>query len=196
MFAIFNSFGTEHALEVRSYLNTAKVPQLFVGTGARKIFQGRKDFPWTMGFLPSFYGEGFLYGRYIATHSPGARIAVLYENDDFGKDLRDGLRKGLNGKAKIVGTASYEVTDDDISAQIASLKATRANTLALFALPRHVTQAIASANNVAWRPQYYVSAVSSSEHAGRRKVRSAQRSSSSPPTPVSRRTRARGSTSP
>ena len=161
VFAIFNSIGTEHTLEVRAYLNAAKVPQLFVGTGARKVLQGRKAFPWTMGFLPSFYGEGFLYGRYIATHAPGARIAVLYENDDFGKDLRDGLRKGLNGKATIVGTASYEVTDDDTSAQIASLKATRANTLALFAGPRQVTDAIASASKLAWRPQYYISAVSS-----------------------------------
>jgi branched-chain amino acid transport system substrate-binding protein len=161
VFAIFNSIGTEHTLEVRPYLNAAKVPQLFVGTGARKIFQGRKEFPWTMAFLPSFYGEGVLYGRYIAAHSPGARIAVLYENDDYGKDLRDGLRKGLNGKAKIVGTASYELTDEDTSAQIASLKATRANTLALFALPKQVVQAFTSAYNLGWTPRYYISAASS-----------------------------------
>jgi ABC-type branched-subunit amino acid transport system substrate-binding protein len=161
VFAIFNSIGTEHTLEVRPYLNTAKVPQLFAGTGARKILQGRKDFPWTMAFMPSFYGEGFLYGRHIATHSPGARVAVLYENDDFGKDLRDGLRKGLSGKAKIVGTASYEATDDDTSAQITALKATRANTLVLFALPKQVVQAFSSAFKLSWKPRYYLSSVSS-----------------------------------
>jgi branched-chain amino acid transport system substrate-binding protein len=160
VFAIFNSIGTEHMLSVRPYLNQLKVPQLFVGTGARKIFQGGKQYPWTIGYLPSFYGEGALYGRYIAAHSPTARIAVLYENDDYGKDLRDGLRKGLHGKGKIVGTASYELTDPDLAAQIASLKATHANTLALFALPQQVIRAFIAAHKLGWEPQFYVSSVS------------------------------------
>jgi branched-chain amino acid transport system substrate-binding protein len=160
VFAIFNSIGTENTLAVRSYLNQLKVPQLFVGTGARKIFRGRKQYPWTMAYLPSFYGEGSLYGRSIAASSPAARIAVLYENDDYGEDLRDGLRKGLQGKGRIVGTASYELTDTDVAAQIASLKATHANTLVLFALPKQVTQAFVAANKLGWRPRYFVSAAS------------------------------------
>jgi branched-chain amino acid transport system substrate-binding protein len=160
VFAIFNSIGTEHVLAVRPYLNQVKVPQLFVDTGARKIFQGRKQFPWTIGYVPSFYGEGALYGRYIAAHSPAAKIAVLYENDDYGKDLRDGLRKGLQGKGKIVGAASYELTDADVSAQIASLEATHANTLALFAQPMQVIQAVLAARKLGWQPRYYLSAVS------------------------------------
>jgi branched-chain amino acid transport system substrate-binding protein len=160
VFAIFNSIGTEQTLAVRSYLNQLKVPQLFVGTGARKIFQGRKPYPWTIAFPPSFYGEGMLYGRYIAASSPTARIAVLYENDDYGKDLRDGLRKGLLGKAKIVGAASYELTDADVAAQIASLKSTHANTLVLFALPKQVAQAFVAAHKLGWQPRYFLSAAS------------------------------------
>jgi branched-chain amino acid transport system substrate-binding protein len=160
VFAIFNSIGTAQTLSVRSYLNQLKVPQLFAGTGGRKILQARKQYPWTMAYLPSYYGEGALYGRYIAASSPKARIAVLYENDDFGKDLRDGLRKGLQGKGQIVGAASYEPTDTDVAAQIASLKATRANMLALFAQPKQVTQAFVAATKLGWRPRYFVSAAS------------------------------------
>ncbi len=150
VFAIFNSIGTEHMLAVRPFLNQAKVPQLFVGAGSRAFFSQAKQYPWTMGYLPSFYAEGALYGRYIASTSPKARIAVLYENDDYGKDMLDGLKKGLHGKAKIVGTASYELTDSDMSAQIAALKATRADTLALFALPKQVIQAFLAAHKLGW----------------------------------------------
>ena len=160
VFAIFNSIGNEQMLAVRSYLNTAKVPQLFVGTGSRKVFQGSKQYPWTMAFLPSYVGEGRLYGRHIAMHVPNARIAVLYENDDYGNDLRDGLRKGLHGTGRIVGAASYELTDEDMSAQIASLKAMHANTLALFGQPKQVVQAFIAASRLGWQPHYYVSAAS------------------------------------
>jgi ABC-type branched-chain amino acid transport systems, periplasmic component len=110
--------------------------------------------------LPSFYGEGKLYGRYIAAHTPKARVAILYENDDYGKDLRDGAKAGLGAKAKIVGTASYELTDADMSSQIASLKASRADTLMLFALPKEVIQAFLAAHKLGWQPHYFVSAVS------------------------------------
>jgi branched-chain amino acid transport system substrate-binding protein len=160
VFAIFNSIGTEHMLAVRPFLNQAKVPQLFVGTGARAIYDQGKQYPWTIGYLPSFYGEGQLYGRYIASTTPNARIAVLYENDDYGKDLRAGLTKGLHGKGKIVGTASYELTDADVSSQIAALKSRHANTLALFALPKQVIQAFLAAHKLGWQPRYFVSNVS------------------------------------
>jgi branched-chain amino acid transport system substrate-binding protein len=160
VFAIFNSIGTEHMIAVRPFLNASKVPQLFVGSGARSITSGAKQYPWTLGFLPSFYGEGEVYGRYIAKRTPKARIAVLYENDDYGKDLRDGLKKGLAGKGKVVATASYELTDADMSAQIAALKASHADTLALFALPKQVIQAFLTAHKLGWQPHYFISAVS------------------------------------
>jgi branched-chain amino acid transport system substrate-binding protein len=160
VFAIFNSIGTEHMIAVRPFLNQLKVPQLFVGSGSRQILGGRAKYPWTMAFLPSFYGEGKLYGRYVAAHTPKARVAVLYENDDYGKDLRDGAKAGLGAKAKIVGTASYELTDADMSSQIASLKATHADTLLLFALPKQVIQAFLAAHKLGWQPHYFVSAVS------------------------------------
>jgi ABC-type branched-subunit amino acid transport system substrate-binding protein len=160
VFAIFNSIGTEHMLAVRPFLNQAKVPQLFVGSGARAILSGRSRYPWTIGYLPSFVGEGKTYGRYIAAHTPKARIAVLYENDDYGKDLRDGLQAGLGKNNKIVATASYELTDTDMSAQIAQLKSSHADTLALFALPKQVIQAFLAAHKLGWQPHYYISAVS------------------------------------
>jgi ABC-type branched-subunit amino acid transport system substrate-binding protein len=160
VFAIFNSIGTEHMLAVRPFLNESKVPQLFVGSGARAIFNGAKEYPWTLAYLPSFFGEGELYGRYLGSTSSKTRVAVLYENDDYGKDLRDGLRKGLRGKGMIVGTASYELTDADMGSQIAALKATHANTLALFALPKQVIQAFLAAHKLGWQPRYVISNVS------------------------------------
>jgi ABC-type branched-subunit amino acid transport system substrate-binding protein len=160
VFAIFNSIGTEHMLAVRPFLNQLKVPQFFVGTGAKAIYNGRKSYPWTIGYLPSFVGEGRLYGRFIASTSPKAKIAVLYENDDYGKDLLEGLKKGLAGKGKIVATATYELTDSDMSSQIATLKASKAGTLVLFALPKQVIQAFLSAHKLGWQPHYFISAVS------------------------------------
>src|SRR6185312_3824199 len=129
VFAIFNSVGTEHALAIRSYLNERKVPQLFLGSGVSKLATEHAKYPWSMGYLPSFAGEGAVYGRYIAAHQPKARIGVLYENSDFGKDMLNGLRRGLKGRAKIVGAQSYEITDNDVPSQIAKLKSSGADTL-------------------------------------------------------------------
>ena len=125
VFAIFNSVGTEHALAIRSYLNDRKVPQLFLGSGVSKLATEHAKYPWSMGYLPSFAGEGAVYGRYIAAHQPKARIGVLYENSDFGKDMLNGLRRGLKGKAKIVGAQSYEITDSDVPSQIAQAEERR-----------------------------------------------------------------------
>src|SRR3954465_12203886 len=88
--AIFNSVGTEHALAIRSYLNDRKVPHLFLGSGVSQLASEHRKYPWSMGYLPSFAGEGAIYGRYIAAHQAKARIAVLYENSDFGKDMLNG----------------------------------------------------------------------------------------------------------
>jgi branched-chain amino acid transport system substrate-binding protein len=158
--AIFNSVGTEHALAIRSYLNDRKVPQLFIGTGVSKLATEHAKYPWSMGYLPSFAGEGAVYGRYIATHRPKAQIAVLYENSDFGKDMLSGLRRGLGGKGKIVGTQAYEIADADVASQLATLKSTGADTLMLFATPKFAIFGYVGAFRLGWHPQVYVTSVS------------------------------------
>jgi branched-chain amino acid transport system substrate-binding protein len=162
VFAIFNTVGTEHALAIRSYLNEQKVPQLFVGSGVSRIATERKKYPWTMGYLPSFVGEGVVYGRRIAASAPKAKIAVLYESSDFGKDLLGGLRRGLGGKGKIVATQSYEIADTSIDSQIARLRASKASTLMLFATPKFAIFGYVGAARLGWDPQIYVSSVSPS----------------------------------
>jgi branched-chain amino acid transport system substrate-binding protein len=158
--AIFNSVGTEHALAIRGYLNDRKVPQLFVGSGVSKLATEHARYPWSMGYLPSFAGEGAIYGRYIAAHQPKARIGVLYENSDFGKDMLDGLRRGLGRKAKIVGTQAYEITDNDVPSQIAKLKAAGADTLMLFATPKFAIFGYVDSFRLGWHPRVYVTSVS------------------------------------
>ena len=160
VFAIFNSVGTEHALAIRSYLNDRKVPQLFIGSGVSKLATEHARYPWSMGYLPSFAGEGAVYGRYIAAHRPKARIAVLYENSDFGKDMLNGLRRGLGAKGKIVGTQAYEVADADVGSQVATLKSSGADTLMLFATPKFAIFGYVDAFRLGWHPQVYVTSVS------------------------------------
>jgi branched-chain amino acid transport system substrate-binding protein len=158
--AIFNSVGTEHALAIRSYLNDRKVPQLFVGSGVSKLATEHAKYRWSMGYLPSFRGEGVIYGRYVAADQPKARIAVLYENSDFGKDMLNGLRRGLGPKGKIVASQSYEFTDTDISSQMARLKSSRADTLMLFATPQFAIFGYVGAFRLGWHPRVYVTSVS------------------------------------
>jgi branched-chain amino acid transport system substrate-binding protein len=161
VFAIFNTVGTEHNVAIRSYLNAVKVPQVFGGTGASVIGRGYKRYPWTMGYLPSFEGEGAIYGRYVVKHRPKARIAVLYENSDYGRDLLNGLRRGLGKRSsRIVAKASYEVTDTDVNSQIARLRRSKADTFMLFALPQQAIQSFVYAYKLKWHPQIFVSAVS------------------------------------
>jgi branched-chain amino acid transport system substrate-binding protein len=158
--ALFNTVGTEQALAVRDYLNQRKVPQLFVGSGAPAL-NDPKGHPWTIPFLPSFVGEGALYGRRIAATRPRARIAVLYEDSEYGEDLLAGLKKGLGRRAdQIVRTQTYEVTDVDLSSQVSALKESRADTFVLFALPKQAIQAIVAQARLGWKPQLYVSGVS------------------------------------
>lgn len=158
--AIFNSVGTEHALAIRPYLNERKVPHLFIGSGVSKLASEREKYPWSMGYLPSFAGEGAIYGRHVAAHRPKARIAVLYENSDFGKDMLNGLRRSLGRKAKIVATQSYEIADADVGSQMARLKSSGADTLMLFATPKFAIQGYAGAFRLGWHPQVYVTSVS------------------------------------
>jgi len=161
VFAIFNSIGTEHALAVRDYLNQQKVPQLFVGTGASTIAAQHKQFPWTMGLLPSNTGEGAIYGRQIVATKPNAKIGVLYENDEYGQELLAGLKRGLGAHAKqIIATQSYALLDPTVDSQIQQLKASGADTFIIFALPKQAIQAFVVAAKLGWKPTEYVTSVS------------------------------------
>jgi ABC-type branched-subunit amino acid transport system substrate-binding protein len=138
------------------------VPQLFVASGATTWGTDYKQFPWTIGYQPNYRAEGTIYGRYVAKTSAKARIGVLYQNDDYGKDLLKGLTNGLGSKAKlIVSKQNYDVTDPDVQSQVARLKSARVSTLMLFATPKFAIQTYVYARRLGWRPKVYVNAVSS-----------------------------------
>jgi branched-chain amino acid transport system substrate-binding protein len=161
VFAIFNSIGTEQSIAISSYLNQRKVPELFVGSGATAIGSNHAKTPWTMGLLPSFEGEGAVYGRLVAQSHPNAKIGVLYENDEYGKELLAGLKRGLGSHSgQIVSTASYDVTDVTVASQVQQLKASGADTFMIFALPAQAIQAFVSASRLGWNPAEYVTSVS------------------------------------
>jgi len=165
VYAIYNTLGTEQNLAVRSYLNQLKVPQLLVASGASTWGNGYKRYPWTIGYQPSYKGEAALYGRYIAKSKPTARIGVLYQNDDYGKELVAGLQRGLGKKAKlIVSKQGYDVTDTDVKSQVARLKSKRANTLMVFATPKFAIQSYSSARLLGWRPLVFVNVVASASN--------------------------------
>ena len=165
VFAIFNSLGTEQNEAIRPYLNQAKVPQLFVASGATTFGHDFKQYPWTIGFQPSYRAEGWIYGKYLARAKPGAKVAVLFQNDAYGKDLLGGLKQGIaRSKVKIVAAEPFEVTAPDVQSQIASLKSSGADTLALFATPRHAIQGYVFANRLGWRPLVINNAVSSASN--------------------------------
>ena len=165
VFAVFNSLGTEHNLAVRSYLNTVRVPQLFVGSGATTWGRDYRRYPMTIGYLPSYIGEGQIYARHILRTKPNAKIAVLYQNDDYGKDLLGGLQKGLGAKRRnIVARQTYEPTASDVSSQMSRLRNSRATVFVLIATPRYAIQAFVAANRLGWRPQVYVNQVASASN--------------------------------
>lgn len=157
VFAIFNTLGTEQNLAIRSYLNQLKVPQLLVASGASTWGADYKKYPWTIGYQPSYRGEATIYGRYIAKARPTARIGILYQSDDYGKELVAGLQRGLGKKAKlIVSKQSYDVTDTDVTSQVARLKSKKVNTLMVFATPKFAIQSYSSARLLAWHPLVFV----------------------------------------
>jgi len=160
---IFNPLGTPPNTAIRGYLNENKVPQLFVATGADK-WNDPKHFPWTMGYQPSYRIESRIYGRYILKNMPNAKIAVLYQNDDFGKDYLIGLREALGDKADkmIVATQSYETTDPTVDSQIVSLQGSGADTLLTAAIPKFGAMTIRKIFDTGWKPTHFLSNVSSS----------------------------------
>jgi branched-chain amino acid transport system substrate-binding protein len=154
VFAVFNSLGTVQNLAVRPYLNAMKVPQMFVASGATTWGRDYAQYPYTIGFQPSYQAEGWVYGKYLARTAPGATVAVLFQNDDYGKDLLGGLKRGLQrSKVKVIAAQPYEVTSPDVSSQIAKLKSSGADTLAIFATPTFAIQAYQFANKLGWKPK-------------------------------------------
>jgi ABC-type branched-subunit amino acid transport system substrate-binding protein len=161
VFAIFNSVGTEHALAVRPYLNQLGVPQLFIGSGLSALALERRQYKWSMGFLPRFAGEGALYGRYIKRTRPKSRIAVLHEDSEYGEDMFTGLRAGLGTlSSRITAVQTYQLSDTDLNAQIARLRASHADTIMIFALPTQTIQAFLAIHKLGWRPRIFVNSVS------------------------------------
>jgi branched-chain amino acid transport system substrate-binding protein len=159
---IFQALGTPSNAAIQPYLNAAKVPQLFVASGATR-WGDPEHFPWTIGFNPSYQLEGRTYGQHIAAHQPGAKIAVLYQNDDYGKDLLRGLKDGLGDQAKaVVAEASYETSDATVDSQIATLKASGADTFVNVTTPKFAAQAIRRAYDIGWKPRQYLANVAAS----------------------------------
>jgi branched-chain amino acid transport system substrate-binding protein len=153
VFAIFNSLGTEPNEAARAYLNQAKVPQVFLATGASEWGTLAKQYPWTIGYQPTYVSEAYAYGQFIAKKVPQAKIGVLYQNDSYGKDYIAGLKLGLGAKqSQIVDMEGYEVTAADVGSQIAKLKASGANTLCIFATPKFAIQAFGIAAKLGWNP--------------------------------------------
>jgi branched-chain amino acid transport system substrate-binding protein len=161
VFAVFNSVGTANNLAIRDYLNAQKVPQLFAGDGSRAIGTGFGRYPWTMGFLMSYRGEGDVYGKTLVQSRPRARVAVLYENTELGRDMLTGLTRAVAGKGpRIVSQEKYELTSSDVTSQIARLKSSGADTLMLFATPKFFIQAVVATHKLAWKPRLYIASVS------------------------------------
>jgi branched-chain amino acid transport system substrate-binding protein len=161
--ALFQPLGTPPNSAIHKYMNQRKVPQLFVATGATK-WGDPKNFPWTMGWQPNYQSEAKIYAEHILETSPNAKIAVLYQNDDYGKDYLKGFEDGLGARAKsmIVSKQSYEVTDPTIDSQMNSLKASGADTFFNITTPKFAAQAIKKAAEIGWKPTHYLNQVSAS----------------------------------
>jgi branched-chain amino acid transport system substrate-binding protein len=158
---IFNPLGTPSNTAIQRYMNAKKVPQLFVSTGATK-FNDPQHFPWTMGWLPSYQSEARIYAQYLLTNHPQGKIAILYQNDDLGKDYLKGLKEGLNSKIQIVAEMPYEVTDPTVDSQIVSLKASGADSFFDVTTPKFAAQAIKKIADLGWKPVHLLSYVSAS----------------------------------
>ena len=159
---VFNPLGTPGNTAIQKYLNGKKVPQLFVATGATK-WNDPKNFPWTMGWQPNYQTEGQIYAKYILKEKPNAKIAVLFQNDDYGKDYLKGLKDGLGDKVNlIVAESSYEVSEPTIDSHIVKLKSSGADVFFNIATPKFAAQAIKKMGEVDWKPMHLLNNVSAS----------------------------------
>jgi len=160
---IFNALGTPPNSAIHKYMNSKKVPQLFVATGATK-WNDPKNFPWTMGWQPSYQSEAQIYAKYILKEKPDAKIAVLYQNDDYGKDYLKGLKDGLGAKAAtmIVAEESYETTEPTIDDHIVKLRSSGADVFVDIATPKFAAQAIKKLAEIQWKALHILNNVSAS----------------------------------
>jgi branched-chain amino acid transport system substrate-binding protein len=160
---IFNSLGTPPNTAIQKYMNTKKVPQLFVATGATK-WNDPKEFPWTMGWQPSYQSEGRIYAKYILKNHSNAKIGILYQNDDYGKDYLKGFKDGLGAKGVklIVAEESYETSEPTIDSHIVKLKASGADVFFNASIPKFAAQAIKKNAEIGWKPVHFLNSVSSS----------------------------------
>ena len=162
VFAMFNTLGTNNNLAIRKYLNDNGVPQLFVAAGATTFGRDYRKYPWTIGYIPTYSEEGKIYGRYILAKIKKPKIAVLYQDDDYGRDLLAGLQKGLGRKASaIVAKVGYDPTSSDVQGEVARLKASKANVLMIFAFGKFSLQAFNAVARLSWHAQIFVNDVSS-----------------------------------
>ncbi len=160
---IFNTLGTPPNSAIHKYMNAKKVPQLFVATGATK-WGDPKNFPWTMGWQPNYQSESKVFAAHLLETKPNAKVAILYQNDDYGKDYVKGFEDGLGDKAKamIVSKLSYEVTDPTVDSQLLSLKATGADTFFNVTTPKFAAMVIKKNAELGWKPVHYLNSVSAS----------------------------------
>jgi branched-chain amino acid transport system substrate-binding protein len=158
---IFQSLGTPTNNAIQKYMNAAKVPQLFVATGATK-FGDQKSFPWTMGWQPTYQIEGRIYAQYLLKNHPNGKIAILYQNDDSGRDYIKGLKDGLDGKMQIVAETPYEPADPTVDSQIITLKASGADIFFNESSPKFAAQAIKKVAELGWKPVHLLASISAS----------------------------------
>jgi branched-chain amino acid transport system substrate-binding protein len=160
---LVNPVGTATNMAVLKYINQKQVPHLFIGTGAT-VFNDPEHHPWTMSWTPHYASEGEIYARYILSSKPDARIGILSQNDDLGRDYILGLKRGLGDKAAamIVSAQTYNTSDPTVDSQVVSLKTAGADVFLIFAVPKFAAQAIRKAYDIDWRPQEFVSSVGSS----------------------------------
>jgi branched-chain amino acid transport system substrate-binding protein len=166
VFAVFQTLGTNPSTAGREYLNDQKVPQLFVATGASKWGDANetKKYPWTIGWQPDYISEGKIYAKNILANTPNAKIGVLYQNDDYGKDYLTGLEQGLGSKASmIIDKQTYEANATDVSSQVVALKNKGADVFYLAATPAQSVSALVTMASVQWKPQVYLNSVSTSQ---------------------------------
>ncbi len=160
---VFQTLGTPTNSAIHKYVNQEKVPHLFVATGATK-WNDPKNFPWTMGFQPNYQTEGRVYSAHVLKNHPDAKVGILYQNDDYGKDYLKGFEDGLGEAAKkmIVLKQSHEVTDPTIDSQIVNLKSSGATVFFNITIPKFAVQAIKKSHDIGWKPVHYLNNVSSS----------------------------------
>jgi branched-chain amino acid transport system substrate-binding protein len=159
---VFQTLGTPPNTAIQKYMNMKKVPQAFVATGATK-WNDPRNFPWTMGWQPNYQTEGRIYAEHILKNNPKAKIGVLYQNDDYGKDYLKGFKDGLGDKTSmIVKEVSYEVSDPTVDSQIVQLQASGADTFFNITIPKFAAQAIRKAYDTGWKPTHYLNNVSAS----------------------------------